>query len=348
MSRVLLDTLLNANAFLPSALSDDLLACHVPFDELLDSAGVENELEACTRRGVATALIGHSGSGKSAVFAWVYDRINSDFAPIRAPVFYEAESTIAEPRDFARYVLLRLLGDARSVDSLTRKDRESLLQLVNERQAMPTRTIGHTAKGTVGLPWLLKAEAAREVAMTLSGAEYATATEDVLQAIDKVIDAITKQGLTPILVLDDTDRWLQVGTVDRRYLVGRFFGTIVRMLAERGCGLAVAVHESYLDFEEYQIGTRGFLTDSIHIPALQNPESLRNIVLHRIRIQESNACLDDAFEASALERLFDYYESAGNRSLRWTLQVLHSSLCSAARDGAELIGSTTIDYAAAA
>lgn len=268
MSAETLRALLEANAFLPSALLDDLIACHVQFDELVQDARVEAAVEECARRGVAAALVGKSGSGKPAVAAWVFDRISTDFAPIRAPVFYETEATVKEPGAFARYLLQRLLSDARAVEALDDREREKLLQQASERLAVPIRTIGHSTAGSVELPWLLKGETAREVSTTLGAAELAGSTNAVLHAIDRTIEAIAAQGLTPILVLDGTDRWLQVGAVDRRDLIGKFFGTIVRMLAERGCRLVVAVHESYLDLEEYRSGTRGFLTDEVRIPTL--------------------------------------------------------------------------------
>jgi hypothetical protein len=344
----LLSTLLDGNAFLPSALPDDLIACHVPFDDLTGRAAVESALDDRARRGVATAVVGASGSGKSAVTAWVFDRISTEFAPIRAPVFYETEETVRDPGAFARYLLQRLLAEARVVEALDEGARDALLRQASERLAVPTRTIGHTTAGAVGIPWLLKGEVAREVLTTIEGTTLAGSTDAALQAIDRTIEAIAGQGLMPIMVLDDTDRWLQVGVVDRSDLVGQFFGKIVRMLAERGCGLVVAVHESYLGLAEYSIGTKGFLTDQIYIPALPNPEALAAIIGHRVSIQVDGASSGDALEARAVERLFDYYSSAGRGSLRWTLQAAHAALSSAVAAGMPMVTESLIDDAAAA
>jgi hypothetical protein len=344
----LLSTLLDGNAFLPSALPDDLIACHVPFDELTGRAAVEAALDERARRGVAAAVVGASGSGKSAVTAWVFDRISTEFAPIRAPVFYETEETVRDPGAFARYLLQRLLSEAQAVDALDERARDALLRQASERLAVPTRTIGHTTAGDVGIPWLLKGEVAREVLTTIEGTTLAGSTDAALQAIDRTIEAIAGQGLTPLMVLDDTDRWLQVGVVDRRDLVGQFFGKIVRMLAERGCGLVVAVHDSYLGLEEYSTGTKGFLTDRIDIPSLPNPDALAAILSHRVSIQAEGASSRDVMEAPAVERLFDYYASAGRGSLRWTLQAVHTALSAAVVAGLATIPEGLIDDAAAA
>jgi hypothetical protein len=342
-----LSALLDANTFLPSPLPDDLLACHVPFDELLPGSAVESALEDRAIRGVATALIGCSGSGKSAVMAWVLDRVTTDFATIRAPVFYETDETVQEAGPFSRYLLQRLLEEARSVAALGPEERDRLLRQASERLTVPSQTIGHRFRAGMEVPWLLKGDVARDVSTTLEGAELQGSTDATLQAVDEVILAIGGQGLTPMIVLDDTDRWLRVGEVDRRELVGRFFGSIVRMLAERGCGLVVAVHESYLELPEYQNGTRGFLTDSVRVPELREVAALNAILEHRIAIQMDGTALHEVIDSDASERLFSYYQTAGSRSLRWTLQIAHSALTASVGAGTETITAAAIDDAAA-
>ena len=343
----LLSQLLDANAFLPSGLHDDLVACHVPFDELVEGAEVESALEQRARRGLAVGLVGKSGCGKSGVAAHVFGRLGSDFAPVHAPVFYETEETVREPGRFARYLLQKLLADAEPLAAMAPGAREELLRSASERIATPTRTIGHSGGAGIDL-WLLKGDLARDVTETIHGADLTGSTDAVLQAIDRVIDAIHLGGLVPIVFIDDTDRWLQVGDVDRGPLVAGFFGTIVRMLAERECGLVVAVHESYLAMPAYVEGTQGFLTDTIRIPRLQGPAALGQIVDRRVAIQVDGAGADDVVELAAIERLFEYYETAWDHSLRRTLTALHLALTSAAGADADSIGASAIDDAAAA
>src|SRR3954466_14976485 len=119
----LLPVLLDANAFLPSGLHDDLVACHVPFDELVEGARIESALEAFARRDLASALIGRSGCGKSGVASYVFGRLGPDFAPIPAPVFYETEATVKEPGAFARYLLLKLLAAAEPLAAISAAER---------------------------------------------------------------------------------------------------------------------------------------------------------------------------------------------------------------------------------
>lgn len=343
----ILNTLLDSNAFVPSPLADDLLACHVPFDDLIEGAAVESELEERVRRGRAIALIGESGSGKSGVSTYVLGRITTEFAPIRTPVFYETEKTVTDPGGFARYLLQRLLGEAEAIEALTGSEREQMLREASERLQTPTRTIGHHVGGGLELPWMLKAEAARDVSTTIGGGDLEGSTATVLQIVDRVIEVLFHNGLVPIIVLDDTDRWLQVGDVDRSDLVGGFFGGIVRMLAERGAALVVAVHSTYLDMDEYVVGTRGFLTEAIRLPRLPSSDALTRVLAHRIALQIPDVSSVEVLGDAAVEKLFHYYDTVWNGSMRWTLQAAHEALTAACATSADQIAPAMIDDAAA-
>lgn len=341
-----LAALLDGNAFVPSALHDDLVACHVPFDDLIAGVAIERGLEDRARRSLAVGLVGKSGCGKSGVASYAFSYLGTDFAPIPVPVFFETSETVQEPGAFARYLLQRLLAVAEPLAAISRDERDALLIQASERLATPTHAIGHS--GGVGVnAWLLKGELAREVTETIRGSDLAGSTDAVLQAIDRVIDAIRRLGLVPIIFIDDTDRWLQVGDIDRSSLVAGFFGTIVRMLAERGCGLVVAVHETYLEMPAYREGTQGFLTDTISIPLLESPASLSQIIDRRVSIQIEGGAWPDVLEQDALERLFHYYEGVWNHSLRLSLQALHLALSNAVASEISAITVVGVDDAAA-
>jgi hypothetical protein len=346
VSANLLSNLLETNVFLPSAITHDLIACHVPFDDLVPGTEVEKGLEERTLRSVAVALIGKTGCGKSGASAYVFSRLGTEFAPIYVPVFYETEETIRDPGTFARYLLHKLLAAAEGIAAVSREERERLLVQASERLTTPTHSLGHS--GGVGVNvWLLKGDVARDVSETIHGSNYAGSTDAALGAIDEVVDAIRTSGMVPLILIDDTDRWLQVGDIDRSPLVAAFFGTIVRMLAERGCGLVVAVHDSYLEMPTYRSGTEGFLTDSVVIPHLTSEDQLSEILDRRISFSGTDASRADVLDGDAIERLFHYYEGVWNHSLRKTLQALHIGLSNAAATEQPLITLSGIDDAAA-
>ena len=225
--------------------------------------------------------------------------------------------------------------------------REELLQQASERLVTPTKTLGRHVGGSIELPWLLKGETARDVATTIAGADLKGSAAAALEAVDRVVEAIYGQGLTPVVVIDDTDRWLKIGDVDRSSLVGQFFGSIVRMLAERGCGLVVAVHATYLDLEEYVAGTRGFLTERVDIEPLTSASAFSAILQHRVNLVVPGATLQDTADDDVADRLFHYYQEAWRSSLRWALQAAHEALTTAATHDAAKISAALIDDAAA-
>jgi hypothetical protein len=343
-----IDELTATNAFLPSPLTEDLAVCHVPFESLVAGSRVESALDDRVRRGLAIALIGPSGAGKSGVTAFTLGRVTTDFAQIHVPVSYERDEVVREPGNFARYLLQRLLAEAERVDALRADERNDLLQQASERLVASSRTVGRRVGGALQLPWLLKGEVARDVAVTIGAAELRGPVEAALQAVDRTVEAIYAHGLVPIIVLDDTDRWLRVGETDRSALIGDFFGRVTRMLAERACALVVAVHTSYLELEAYRSGTRGFLTDAIELPALPSPDALAAILAHRVRLQLEDVPLEEIVEPSAVERLFEYYCTTWRFSLRWVLQATHEALTEAAATRADRLSVGLIDDAAAA
>jgi hypothetical protein len=119
------------------------------------------------------------------------------------------------------------------------------------------------------------------------------------------------------------------------------------MLAERGCGVVVAAHDSYLEMEEYIAGTRGFLTDTVRVPRLSEPSQVRTILQHRIAIQVDGGAVSDLAEDDVIDRLYHYYETDWELSLRWALQAAHEALSAAVGAGAEVITASMIDDAAA-
>jgi hypothetical protein len=67
----------------------------------------------------------------------------------------------------------------------------------------------------------------------------------------------------------------------------------------------------------------------------------------RVAIQVDGFGSTDVLEGEAVARLFDYYASAGKRSLRWTLQTLHSAHSASVAAGRNVITATLVDDAAA-
>lgn len=64
-------------------------------------------------------------------------------------------------------------------------------------------------------------------------AESPPASGQVVQQAREILELIASDGLKPVLVLDDTDKWLNTSWQDDAERVrGAFFGRVVRIIAE--------------------------------------------------------------------------------------------------------------------
>jgi hypothetical protein len=83
----------------------------------------------------------------------------------------------------------------------------------------------------------------------------------------QILELFRSRGLTPVLVLDDTDRWLTAPWLpDNRQIRSAFFSTVPRLLAEElDTAAVIAVHPTYADDDAYR-SARGFLSRTIGVP----------------------------------------------------------------------------------
>jgi len=101
-------------------------------------------------------------------------------------------------------------------------------------QAAPTREPRRndiSGRGTVSLPWM-GAELALELRQqTENAASLTRSTSAMLEVIHQVLVAIGAHGLTPVLIFDDTDRWLRGGAYESpERLAASFFGRALPVL----------------------------------------------------------------------------------------------------------------------
>lgn len=347
MSVDLLALLSRQSAFDPTPFPADLAALHVPFDRLTRSTTTETALHAATETNGRVALVGPMGSGKSSVLSHVFQP-DRGFAPIQVSVAPEQEQTVTEPGAFAQHVVRVVSAWAAEVEMLSQSEREQLLRAVSDRRVLPSRSAGFKGGIALQLPWLARAELARELRSELKTSEaIARSAVEQLTALARMFSLIRTVELTPVLVIDDSDRWLLRGEPNTE-IVSAFFGRIVRELANLEIAFTVAVHERYLTLDEYRDGTAGILNTRIDLPRLSVPEQLAQILEHRIALHIGEGSADCIFERSALRRLWEFYAADGDFSLRKTLQIAHTALSDASRAGHDLIGPELLDAALAA
>jgi len=169
---------------------------------------------------------------------------------------------------------------------------------------------------------------------------------DALESLRHMVALFRANGLIPVFVFDDSDVWLQTGSLDRSAMSDAFFGRTIPMLAkEVDAGLVVSVHETYLEMKGYR-AARSLLSNEIVIPRLIDARAGIDAILRdRLTNEAGSSPLESVFRDESLDHLAKMYETG--RSLRDVLWVTQRALQHALSDSADVIGGALIEQAIA-
>ena len=262
-------------------------------------------------------------------------------APIPIPVSIEREEVATDQAAFASHI----------VQVVDRWIAETLPRVKRRDSTPAVRT--HRFTAGAGLQWLAGTDfrLGYELQQVIAEAPK-TSAHALAQAAD-ILATIRAHDLQPVLVLDDTDKWLsrpdpQVAAQRRE----GFFGNVVRILAEELAAAAViAVHPTYLDDETFK-HARGFIGTRVDVPALPDLEALRTVLIHRSRFAlappetAAPAEADHLIDDDALELLFSHYQASDHSDLRSrVLLVVHAAVTMAVDDGLNTVSSGVMSAA---
>lgn len=348
MSAHLLLALQEAHAFDPFPVRDDLGIYHVPFSQLAGDGHIEQALGDGCRRYERVAIVGDSGTGKSSLTASMLGPLAEGVAPVVVPVAIEPNETVSEPRAMFAHiaaVIARVAADAAALSSTERE--QALARLTSQR---PVGRVGGRSL-RLGGGWMganvsteLAKQAGPPQAIDRSAAE-------TLEVVEQMLATVHGEGLVPVLVFDDTDRWLSGSFRDQGDLARSFFGRVLPALAGLHCSVVVAVHRRYLADDVLRANIERVLETVIELPSLRDPDAVGAVLqsrLHAHRSDDDAGTLADLIAADAIDRLFELYRTGLRGELRGVLRTAHVALADACDSGADMITTPLIDAAHAA
>lgn len=277
MSLALLQQLRAANAFDHYPLFEALGELHVPFDSLVPGARVEARLDEALRRRGRVALVGGSGSGKSSGVSHVLGPMVEGLAPILIRVGVLPSAEVVEPVNVAAYLIKTVAERARQSglidDRSAGRARERAAQTESVRMERSLR-----GSASVGFSWV-SAGLGKDLVSQTEAASITITPDERFEVVQQILGRISEEGLEPVLVFDDTDRWIDhLGHENPRLVVESFFGRVVRWVNDLGCAMCVAVHDSYFTPITPRRELLEAFDTTIDIPSIRRADAVATIL----------------------------------------------------------------------
>jgi hypothetical protein len=329
MTAAHIELLANQGAFRPRQHFSQLVADHVPFDELAGRAAFEaRALQAVTADDTPVGVLGPRGAGKSSLIAHVCAHLPDTHIALRVPV------TGADDPTSVSTVAAVALSQA-----LVELDLECYQRDALERARADQTTVESVAPGIRGgtlgggpIPAAVHAELGT-LREQLTRNQLAS---ERLAGLDRLITILVSRDLQPVFVLEDTEA--AVGGADQDDVAAAFLAGPVRAFVnelEAPCLIAVQNVFEHIDgFAQLAASLR-----LVEIPVLDDArtrDALGAIVANRLRQHEIQDDPDTIIAGEALTLLIAFYDET-ERNLRLTMAALQSAAEYAADSRAEHI-----------
>jgi hypothetical protein len=254
---------------------------------------------------------------------------------------------VLDVRRFAAHLIQSIVRDAQRAGTLTARDRDAILTAAAAGRPLPGSERRLAAKLAAKF-WVANGELAGEVTSTLAGVDLQRPAGEVLENVNRALEAITAFDRQPVIVVDDSDSFTRRPGSGRTrdQLVGGFFGPVLRALTELHAGLIVAVHDEYLEMESFERARRehGALERILAVPPVVSGQLGR--ILDRRSQLAANVTSDAALSPGAVEMLAELNRARTARNLRTTLGIAHAALVAAVDRGADSIEEQDVARAA--
>ncbi|MCY4458106.1 MAG: hypothetical protein OXB90_09215 [Acidimicrobiaceae bacterium] len=301
---------------------NDVGIYHVPFESMSTGTPVERRFRDGALRGERIALIGDSGCGKTSLVSYVLGPTAESVAPILVPV-HSLEHDATKENLIADMIISQLTRLAREIGYPTTDTNDTI------GQRRHVTRVNRRSRGLSVQPpgWMASAGVAEQIEKQTTTTEPNTLA-DKIEVIHQCLQPIHRDGLMPVFVFDDTDRWTAAA---EETIVSGFFGNAIRWLADLQASVVVATHTRYLESTTQNSNLLMFLDTKVELPRIPSVDQLARILHQRVQIHlgptngdDSTWRLEDVVESSAIEELYRQYERGS--SLRKVIQFAHMAL----------------------
>ena len=286
------------------------------------------------------ALIAASGCGKSSLVSHVLGPTAEGVAPILVPV-HALESDAGRAGSVADAVIAQLRLQAGIAAAVSTE-----LGRVQGHRREVTHSISRESGTAAGFMSWMSLARSREISQQTANHERIPLASKV-EVIEQCLRGIRQDGLEPVFVFDDTDRWVDS---EHSAVVDGFFSEGIRWLAELRASVVVATHSRYLGASRQAADLLTFIDTRVEIPPVPSTQQLARILERRVHMLAGGSTSEDGLmplaeiaTESAVDELYEQYKR--RPSLRAALQVAHIALVEATDAGAETITSHHIEAA---
>jgi hypothetical protein len=286
-------------------------------------------------------VVGSVGSGKSSVIAHVLGPLAEDLddrlVPVRILVGAGGEEIARDVKTFAQQVITTVTGYVTQMDE---RERDRYRVAASDREQRPGRAT--TTSGTFGLEKVLRLGIGRDVQTFAEAIERERGGGEMVTTARSLVDTLRAQNAELMLILDDTDTWLNLPGVDKRELADIFFGETLRtFVREVDCPVVAAVHPDYGTLGGYGRARGEILEAEIAIPYLDNAATaIEAVIAHTLEVHQIAEPVAELFADDAIEGLGWHY--ADKQAMRDIILVLQRGVVNACERHSDVVSADDI------
>ena len=233
---------------------------------------------------------------------------------------------------------------------LSNTDVDRSLAVAGERYQQEGSRRTRRAGGGLRSGWA-NLDVAREVITAAPDVSRRVTVADINRALRGLFEVVHTNHLTPVVVVDDSDRFLQMVSPQggaTHDLLTPFVDRVLPWLAELDCAKVVAVHPTYAASDKWAAARRdGLAGDEIEVPLLENQGQMEAILARRLEAFGLSVELSGVLDDQARARLFTTYQQQPEPTIRNCLTLASSAVVLACDQRAETVTHLHVESAQA-